>query len=220
MIRYALDSHGDLSKCSLDFGICDQQNASLLHHLAGKIGMLEGKRPTEVEEWHRLNRAVLLKLPALDFLFQHPAYSRGPHRETPLTRLMQESFDPTHPFCCSFGDPGSLRKQIARCNRTVYRWLEDLQTTGIDLCEFGKKEKSFRQDYTYRKEFGIMLPYNGEHRHDWLGAIRLINFEYGDTTARWKFWWSEMTDEFAGEFWSLVEDEDDELVFPRIPGSW
>ena len=35
---------------------------------------------------------------------------------------------------------------------------------------------------------------------------RLINLQYGTRPGDWIFWLSEPTDEFAGDFWSMIED--------------
>jgi len=53
----------------------------------------------------------------------------------------------------------------------------------------------------------------------------MINFRYGTRPADWIFWLSEPTDQFAGDFWSLIEDQIklEAEQFPTalsMPGSW
>lgn len=50
--------------------------------------------------------------------------------------------------------------------------------------------------------------------------VRLINFRYLPDPVDRRLWWSDPTDEFAGEFWKLVESSllgDPEL---HMPGAW
>jgi hypothetical protein len=53
----------------------------------------------------------------------------------------------------------------------------------------------------------------------------LINLHYGARPGDWIFWLSEQTDEYAGDFWSMIEDpleldEEDRPMVLKMPGSW
>lgn len=48
-------------------------------------------------------------------------------------------------------------------------------------------------------------------------TIRLIGFSYGPSPEDWHCWYSNLRDEFASEFWEMVENGDPSV---RIPGAW
>ncbi len=84
----------------------------------------------------------------------------------------------------------------------------DLKAAGIDLRQYGEKEfVSLSRDFR--------LPFCD----CW---IRLIEFNYGPEVQDWMFRFSEPSDEFAGEFWAMIEGlkEDADSKQPQVPGSW
>ncbi|KAL8393783.1 hypothetical protein RB595_003507 [Gaeumannomyces hyphopodioides] len=56
--------------------------------------------------------------------------------------------------------------------------------------------------------------------------VRLISVKGGPRPEDWKFWWSQHNDDLVGEFWSLVEQEEEERGYVEeqplcaIPGAW
>ena len=87
-------------------------------------------------------------------------------------------------------------------------WLEDLQSCGVDLLEYGKKEKELHGHYT--EVLGDCRSYSNGC------TLRLVGFTYGASPEDWKVWFSEPTDEYAGDFWWLVEQPDEK----PMPGMW
>jgi len=59
-------------------------------------------------------------------------------------------------------------------------------------------------------------------------SFELISFTYGPRPEDWKFWFSEPSDPYAGDFWAMVEEgrpwiDDEEAMgdHPQpMPGSW
>lgn len=49
--------------------------------------------------------------------------------------------------------------------------------------------------------------------------FQLLNFQYGRSPTDWKFWWREPSDEFAGDFWWMVEMES-RIAMRNVPGAW
>jgi hypothetical protein len=117
------------------------------------------------------------------------------------------------------------------------RWVKMLLKCGIDLEDYGRWEQLNMQnddkDLTFEwREYVIEKEQYVSHSFD----FRLINFSYGPQPEDWKFWFSELTDPFAGEFWAIVEerrpwdadedmdeDSDDEEFDTQeeaIPGAW
>lgn len=64
-------------------------------------------------------------------------------------------------------------------------WLEQLKSAGIDLVEYGRKEKQIHNEKHVGKEW---LCFTGSK----VLLIRLNNFTYGPEPSDWRFWFSEM----------------------------
>lgn len=97
------------------------------------------------------------------------------------------------------------QKQILAWDTALQVWLEDLLSAGVDLQHFGQTEnrvwkgEGLRRDLQWR---------NGPCR-------QLIGFSYGSSPRDWRFWFSETSDHFAGEFWALIEKP-----IEMMPGAW
>ncbi|KAG6364222.1 hypothetical protein INS49_005820 [Diaporthe citri] len=102
---------------------------------------------------------------------------------------------------------------------------------GIDLNLYGANEKEHFQhrfegypsdgmtyDYFSPEAYKIGCDNLGLYRRH-LHWVRLINFHYGRLPTDWKFWWSEPSDEFAGDFWLLLESGTQEAIM-SVPGAW
>ncbi|KAJ0114991.1 hypothetical protein J7T55_001398 [Diaporthe amygdali] len=214
--RFALEQAGSWTQASIDLSISSNRGETLLHGIAGVIGLLRGQEP--VEEWLRLSIDVV-KNSSLRHICQASAISRGPDLETPLLRLIQRSFDPGFPFCCQMVNQGSLRKRVQRCETTISSWLGGLLVAGVDLFRYGQEEAHAHVNAPgVRREFGLDFSCDDAISHNWWGHIRLIKFDFGKSPSQWKFWWSEMTDQFAGHFWHMVEEQ--EISNLRVPGAW
>jgi hypothetical protein len=93
-----------------------------------------------------------------------------------------------------------------------------LQTSGIDLVNYGEKEKELHDkllvDKTFSYDFFPRKCQDGicdSSSATW----RLIGFTYGPSPEDWQIWGSLPTDDFVGDFWYMVEDTDEEM-----PGAW
>lgn len=216
-VRDALDQTGIRAGTPIDMSFTSSRGETLFHGIAGAIGLLGEQKP--VKEWLRLNVDVLGQCSSLEHLCQASARSRGPDLETPLLRLIQRSFDPKYPFCCQMEHRGSLLKRIQRCEATIVSWLDSLRAAGVDLFKYGQEEQHRPlHDFGVRRVFGLEYSCHDETRHNWWGVIRLIKFDFGECPSQWKFWWSEMTDEFGGEFWHMIEEQ--EISNLKAPGAW
>ncbi|KAL3292678.1 Ankyrin repeat-containing domain protein [Colletotrichum asianum] len=98
-------------------------------------------------------------------------------------------------------------------SRAMQFWLEDVQSAGIDLEEYGKRELAIylKSSCTlrHRRGFGMAGPTSTLHN------MRLVSFEYGPRPEDWYLVWDPDAYEFAGEFWNLIENPP-----LRIPGGW
>ncbi|OTA87357.1 hypothetical protein M434DRAFT_35401 [Hypoxylon sp. CO27-5] len=87
-------------------------------------------------------------------------------------------------------------------------WLEALKQAGVDLNAYGRCE---REIFAYNE----FIHYFGRVFHDCDLSSYLVDFSYGPEPDDWKLYWREPSDEFAGDFWKLIEDPP-----LHIPGSW
>jgi hypothetical protein len=85
----------------------------------------------------------------------------------------------------------------------VRAWLELLQNTGVDLTEYGEKEKHLHDIGRVNKLF-IDTEYQ----------VRLISFTYGPSPDDWEFCFVELDDYFA-DFWYMVDHPE-----AGMPGAW
>lgn len=110
-------------------------------------------------------------------------------------------------------------------------WLKILRHCRIDLQDYGEWEKLNTREEDQEFEFtklgeGLTI---GPRPRRTAGTVRLINFAYGPRPEDWKFWFSDPTDAFAGNFWALIEEStpcgfDQEALAKShaqpMPGSW
>jgi hypothetical protein len=113
----------------------------------------------------------------------------------------------------------------------VHVWLDLLASAGIDLAEYGRREKSLHlwSQVHVDPEFSTSL----DQRHLWEKRskdeyydrgrnynvyFRLSNFTYGPLPGDWKFYFVQewyMGSDWLVEFWDMVEHPE-----RAIPGAW
>lgn len=142
----------------------------------------------------------------------HAIYSRAVYQRNP-SRVIGEDIKiglRYTPLLCIFwgeltGHYFQVRESFTS-HHHIKLWLEDLELCGIDLCEYGRKEKDLFDQSRVSREF---ITYDGHTFH-------LVNFTFGASPSDWQFYFLEPTDEFAGDFWSLVEEPEEKVM----PGMW
>lgn len=94
-------------------------------------------------------------------------------------------------------------------------WLDDLRDVGIDILKYGMIERGLLErgilNQTLRPDKGHWCGGYGPKHPSW----RLINFTYGANPEGWFVWGSDIWDELAGEFWTMVEN-----TGRQMPGAW
>jgi hypothetical protein len=126
------------------------------------------------------------------------------------------SFDSDEQINVWFANFQEFVKYPRRGVQALYAWLETLQTSGVDLEEYGKTEILFQKEGSMRDIplFSVTSWYNRDN-WDRVSFLRLIAMEVGPSPQDWKFWFSDPTDEFVGEFWDMVEHPE-----RSMPGAW
>jgi hypothetical protein len=98
-----------------------------------------------------------------------------------------------------------------RLTHKLRHWATEIFDAGQDLQEYGKweRERLLAEDLTFRPRcFG---------RSDGCLTLRIVNFTYGAVPEDWQIWVSLSSDEWVGEFWNLLAEQDSTLC---LPGAW
>lgn len=98
--------------------------------------------------------------------------------------------------------------------RVAMMWLEDLMASGVDLVEYGRKEKDIWHQYSISKDLPFSSRQNSGSVYD-IRHMHVINVSFGAAPSDWHMWWSEPIDFLAGEFWAMIESPKE-----LMPGSW
>ncbi|MCJ1382157.1 hypothetical protein MMC17_005269 [Xylographa soralifera] len=185
------------------------ERGTLLHGVARALGIVTGSTQVApyghspyIEEglpgWRALLRELVLGGSDLHaYVFNTCDCSEL--ASTPFIDLLQGAG-------CTGTSDGNLRCQ--KCNQLLKIWLEELAACGVDLQEYGEKEKAIHHSIPMVKEFRTST---NRDEYVW----HLSSFTFGPSPDDWYLWESEHTDNFVGEFWSIVDPP--ELI---IPGNW
>jgi hypothetical protein len=104
-----------------------------------------------------------------------------------------------------------FQHQHSKGEEALLAWLQTLQGFGIDLETYGKTErKLFYQESSSWRNLELHMPGRGE-----VCPLRLVGLQVGPKPEDWKVWLSEPSDEFAGDFWDMLEHPE-----RTIPGAW
>lgn len=109
---------------------------------------------------------------------------------------------------------GQIESKLHVVSEVLSVILLALKDAGRELLEYGSKEKQLQHRGLVDTDFSVLRVRRGLSQWD-TSTIRLIGFDYGPEPEDWRLWWSEPTDEFAGEFWHMIENP-----WERIPGAW
>jgi len=137
--------------------------------------------------------------------------------KTPLLSVVDSCLD----FDSSIDN---IDKSISiKLTRRITPWLRTLKEVGVNLSSYGRKEKELIQSLSLQTYFepyngwnipisnvhpGLNIPISVVHLecnipiHD----VHLSGFEYGPEPEDWKFWVYETIDEYAGDFWYMIEN--------------
>ncbi|KAL3458369.1 hypothetical protein BJX64DRAFT_279957 [Aspergillus heterothallicus] len=99
-------------------------------------------------------------------------------------------------------------------------WVSELKAVGVDIEAYGAKEnalhksgRSFMEFYLHKGALIDILS-TDEIIEDSL-EFRVLDFTYGPEPDDWYIWVTNPLDEFAGEFWELVNRQSE-----IMPGTW
>lgn len=157
--------------------------------------------------WHELAKDMLsdTSIKRLTKLGQEPTWpcDMPPLTET-VTRMMGEL-----KFIYVEALSSRRTKQYGKILTICVRlFLESASEAGIDLEEYGRRESE------------LLVPYVSYYR-GWKDFTTtpsnpyLVSIKYGPRPEDWDFTWDLLVEEFAGEFWEMLENQP-----LHIPGAW
>lgn len=106
-------------------------------------------------------------------------------------------------------------------------WLSLLKSIGVDLCVYGREEwsrfQALRRDCERPWDWWHGV---GAHWCEEVNAIpqhrdfapTLTAFTYGEEVSDWKIWMLHHGDQYAGQFWRLIEQNG--IYNRHVPGGW
>lgn len=229
MCRSVLGLDNGAAQDRLDFRVRTRLGHTFFHGLAVNVGIAN---QTEMAgEWHSLAHDVLKNLGDIRDLSQPgPKYYYRKDEPswkimTPLLSLISECmrilmFPYQQHVPIKMTNSAAV---LASCEKSIFAWLSDLYEAGVDLVIYGRNEKRHLRDPNVLPD-GMNDSYfcwTDSHGSfvDIIYLVRLIDFRYGRLPTDWKFYWSEPSDQFAGDFWSLVEWDCQEAAM-GVPGAW
>jgi hypothetical protein len=110
----------------------------------------------------------------------------------------------------------------------LHAWLALLKSTGVDLQIYGQEEwnrfQALRRDCERPWEYRHGVKAHrceevSEGTFDEYGSLpTLTAFTYGEEVSDWKLWLLHLRDEYAGQFWRLIEQNG--TYCRHVPGGW
>lgn len=157
---------------------------------------------------------------------------------SPMLRLLHP--EPSHSGLTSYKGWKDLRAILKA-------WLSLLQQLGVDLAAYGEEEWRLFQSTRRRNKCerpwdvwhgtqphscyeGSIYCFKGNY-DDWLNlddldsCPTLFSFSYGAALADWEIWEAHPGDQYAGQFWTMIEQvgfslEGKDFCGQEMPGGW
>jgi hypothetical protein len=114
-----------------------------------------------------------------------------------------------------------------RMRARLYAWLALLKSSGVDLHTYGQEEWNLFQ--AVRRD--CERPWDRRHgvdahqcedfpddQYETIHASTVTAFTYGEEVSDWKIWVLHPGDQYAGQFWRLIERNG--IFDRRVPGGW
>lgn len=84
----------------------------------------------------------------------------------------------------------------------ITTWLEQLKRSGVDLIDYGRREKRIHSRVKISKEFDF---YEEKVKDDGkASSVRLTGFEFGPEPEDWEFYFTKVMDNSFVQFWDMI----------------
>ncbi|KAK2023773.1 hypothetical protein LX32DRAFT_130689 [Colletotrichum zoysiae] len=207
----------EIIELSLDEGCALIHSVALLfsRRLTTWISPLGGDQRLEEEkkQWSKLIGSCIRQDPAsLHRLESVCSRNNGYSEASPFSFILWSFFGTKHYSYLSLDSERHVMPPMQLLlESALTAWITTLSNCGIDLLSYGRQEKRLYDEGStrYRRQF-IPWDYSSV-----TSRLLLIGFTYGSRPEQWKLWWTWEYEDYAGEFWDLVESQ----RF-KMPGSW
>ncbi|KAF5491482.1 hypothetical protein CGCS363_v011161 [Colletotrichum siamense] len=146
-----------------------------------------------------------------DITFRHEGDFLGMTGATPLYIFLRR-------LLFSWNPPEVL-DQLLRS--AITHWATILHVSGIDLLDYGRRERNYYQ------KLGWCVSGKTVSREDSEGYMTgipytcsLLGITYGSLPSQWKLWWAPNINNYAADFWNLVEGSNFNSSGFNVPGGW
>ncbi|GFF78701.1 hypothetical protein IFM53868_02411 [Aspergillus udagawae] len=118
---------------------------------------------------------------------------------------------------------GKIRRARYNFHQILQSWALELQSAGVDLAAYGAKESDLWKSGAVDSSVEVFAfsscndPFDHaqlEECGEWL-EVHLFSLSYGPNPEDWHVWFDNPVDEVVGEFWEMVEREEE-----IMPGTW
>ncbi|KAI0453917.1 hypothetical protein F5B21DRAFT_515030 [Xylaria acuta] len=185
--------------------------SSLIHIVA--LGLGEAHSDPRSTEWASLAKTVIINTPSIHHLAECQSISwylaplswKAPVQLTPLMVVIKAA-------AYASGGVHQLKSIAGRFTS----WLSNVQTSGHDLEEYGRRENELLADTSLELNNECLFVRGSRADEPWryiTGRIR--GYHYGPEPEDWRILWSFPEKSYVADFWGLVEDG------PQlVPGAW
>lgn len=166
-------------------------------------------RKVEFARWRVLTRRLVTGL-SLDVLVKSNIPEGATGEILHMTALLRAIF--SNMIEVAFLAP-PLERYKRAISRSLKAFVEDLAHAGIDLAHYGRREVALLTAYQHvlsRRCTSVVFNWG-----DGVSGPYLVSMKYGSKPEDWDIIWDDVVEEFAGEFWDMLENQ-----MPRIPGAW
>jgi hypothetical protein len=196
---------------------------TLLHAVAGAIGKLaaSGNRLFGTEETQRRMLgwgSIIQELVAggadlhanspifyLRYIIKYFSDGKEYDRATPLVSMFASALSV---WIIRWAYP---RTDLGKA-MTIY--ITALYNSGVNLEEYGVRESMTWKPLEFHEGL-VEAPRDYDYSDYYFGRRRLLSFNYGPYPEDWRIWENEPTDEFAGDFWLMIDRKEEVM-----PGTW
>ncbi|KAK2757182.1 Ankyrin repeat-containing protein [Colletotrichum kahawae] len=122
------------------------------------------------------------------------------------------------PFNAIFGLLRGSTQWLPQIQWPVQLWVLALFSCGVDLLRYGRNEKRLHQQQVVK--YGRRISNYATKSGQPSSRISVIAITYGSRPEHWRVWWAFEYEDFAGDFWHLIEQSGTEEPELAIPGIW
>ncbi|KAF3805894.1 hypothetical protein GCG54_00013567 [Colletotrichum gloeosporioides] len=117
-------------------------------------------------------------------------------------------------------NPPEVLDQLLRS--AITHWATVLYDSGADLLYYGRKEKNYYQDLGWYLSETTISRADSENRY-MIGipyTCSFLGITYGSLPDQWRLWWAPNINNYAADFWNLVENPGSTTSGFNVPGGW